>query len=99
MEVMAGKVFSKGGAEGYQMIGVLPGVLEKNPKGLGITMKFSDGDAGRRATSALTVAILSALGFEKEMQSEAFAKFNAPVLHNSRGLEIGEIKVNQTINL
>ncbi|HPX65254.1 MAG TPA: asparaginase [Anaerolineaceae bacterium] len=99
MEVMAGKVFSKGGAEGYQMIGVLPGVLEKYPKGLGITMKFSDGDAGRRATSALTVAILSALGFEKEMQSEAFAKFNAPVLHNSRGLEIGEIKVNQTINL
>ena len=99
MEVMAGKVFSKGGAEGYQMIGVMPDVLEKYPKGLGITMKFSDGDAGRRATSALVVAILSALGFEKEMQSEAFAKFNAPVLHNSRGLEIGEIKVNQAIKL
>lgn len=99
MEVMAGKVFSKGGAEGYQMIGVMPGVLERYPKGIGITMKFSDGDSSRRATSALTVAILSALGFEKEMQSEAFARFNTPILHNWRGIEIGEIKVNQTINL
>ncbi len=99
MEVMAGKVFSKGGAEGYQMIGVMPNVLAKYPKGLGIVMKFSDGDSSRRATSALTVALLSALGFEEEMQLEAFKKFNAPILHNSRGLEIGEIKVTQAVNL
>lgn len=97
MEIMAGKAFSKGGAEGYQMIGIMPGVLADFPKGVGITMKFSDGDPTRRATAALTVAILSALGFEKEMQSEAFARFNVPILHNWRGLEIGELRINTPI--
>lgn len=97
MEVMNGKLVSKGGAEGYQMIAVMPGVLPDYPKGIGITMKFSDGDPNRRATYALTVAILNTLGFEEEVNSEAFARFNAPVLRNSRGLEIGEIKVLQDI--
>lgn len=97
MEVMEGKVVSKGGAEGYQMIGVMPGVLPDFPYGLGITMKFSDGDPNRRATYAMTVAILSALGFEEQMQSEAFAGFNTPVLHNWRGLEIGETFISEPV--
>lgn len=97
MEVMEGKVTSKGGAEGYQMIGVMPGVSADYPKGLGITIKFADGDPNRRATYALTVAILNALSFEKEMQSEAFARFNTPVLHNWRGLEIGETLIAEPV--
>ena len=97
MEVMDGKVTAKGGAEGYQMIGVMPGVLPGFERGLGITMKFADGDPNRRATYALTVAILSALGFEKEMQSEAFARFNTLVLHNWRGLEIGETFISEPV--
>lgn len=97
MEVMDGKVVSKGGAEGYQMIGVMPGASSVSPLGLGITMKFADGDPNRRATYAMTVAILSALGFEKEMQSEAFERFNTPVLHNWRGLEIGETIISEPV--
>lgn len=97
MKTMAGKAVVKGGAEGYQMIGLLPDALHPGSKGVGIAFKISDGDASRRATYSLAVALLSALGFEKEMQSEPFAEFNTPVLRNWRGLEIGEIRGCQPI--
>ncbi|HSN94129.1 MAG TPA: asparaginase [Anaerolineaceae bacterium] len=92
MEVMQGKVISKGGAEGYQMIGIMPGALHPRSRGIGIAFKFSDGDPNRRATHCLTVALMKAFGFEKEMESEAFKEFSDPVLRNWRGLEVGEIR-------
>lgn len=97
MEVMAGKAVVKGGAEGYQMIGLMPDAIHPGSKGIGIAFKFSDGDPSRRATYRLTIALLSALGFEKEMQSDAFAEFNTPTLKNWRGLEVGEIRVSRPI--
>jgi L-asparaginase II len=39
-----GRVISKGGAEGYHILGVLPGVLAPGSPGLGIALKISDGD-------------------------------------------------------
>jgi L-asparaginase II len=92
MEVMQGKVICKGGAEGYQMIGILPGALHPHSRGIGIAFKFSDGDPTRRATHCLTTALMKAFGFEKEMGSEVFREFSDPILRNWRGLEIGEIR-------
>lgn len=99
MEVMEGKAVVKGGAEGYQVIGLLPGAVAPGSKGIGIAFKFSDGDPDRRATNALVVAILRALGFEAEMASEAFAAHANPVLRNWRGLEIGMISTANPIRI
>lgn len=97
MQVMSGKVIAKGGAEGYQLIGVMPGAIAENSKGIGIAFKIADGDPSRRATQRVVVEMLKALGFEAEMASEAFASFNQPILRNFRGIEIGNIRLARPI--
>lgn len=97
MQVMSGKVIAKGGAEGYQLIGVMPGAIAENSKGIGIAFKIADGDPSRRATQRIVVEILTALGFEAEMASEVFASFNQPILRNFRGIEIGNIRLARPI--
>lgn len=97
MQVMNGKVIAKGGAEGYQLIGVMPGAIAENSKGIGIAFKIADGDPSRRATQRIVVEMLTALGFEAEMASEAFASFNQPILRNFRGIEIGNIRLARPI--
>lgn len=97
MQVMSGKVIAKGGAEGYQLIGVMPGAIAENSKGIGIAFKIADGDPSRRATQRIVVEMLTALGFEAEMASEAFASFNQPILRNFRGIEIGNIRLARPI--
>ena len=62
-------------------------------------LKISDGDPNRRATYATLVGLLKALGFGKEMESEAFRNFNTPILKNWRGLEIGEIRTARPIEI
>lgn len=44
MEVGGGKILVKGGAEGVQGIGLLPGALRPDSPGIGIVLKVSDGD-------------------------------------------------------
>lgn len=97
MQVMSGKVIAKGGAEGYQLIGVMPGAIAENSKGIGIAFKIADGDPSRRATQRIVVEMLTALGFEAEMASEVFASFNQPILRNFRGIEIGNIRLARPI--
>lgn len=46
MRALNGKVVCKGGAEGYQAMGVLPGAIGPGSPALGITFKVSDGDLG-----------------------------------------------------
>ncbi len=48
--IQAGKNrwIAKIGAEGYQIVGVLPGVLSPESPGIGIAIKTSDGDLNRR---------------------------------------------------
>lgn len=99
MSVMQGKAVVKGGAEGYQMISLMPGACGKGSPGIGVAIKISDGDPNRRATYALVVALLKAFGFEAEMASDSFRNFNAPVLRNWRGLEIGEIRIAKPIEI
>ena len=99
MHVMQGKAAVKGGAEGYQMISLMPGACGKGSPGIGVAIKISDGDPNRRATYALVVGLLKALGFEEEMASEAFKPFNNPILRNWRGIEIGEIRTSRAIEI
>jgi len=97
MQVMNGKVIAKGGAEGYQLVGILPGAIAENSKGIGIAFKIADGDPSRRATQRIVVEMLKAFGFETEMASEAYASFNQPILRNFRGIEIGKTRLARPI--
>ena len=99
MDVMRGKTAVKGGAEGYQMLSLMPEACGKGSPGIGVAIKISDGDPNRRATYALVVGLLKALGFGEEMESEAFRNFNTPILKNWRGLEIGEIRTARPIEI
>ena len=84
MKVGEGKLVTKRGAEGFQIVGVIPGVLSPDSPGLGIAFKVSDGDASRmaddlttsnRVRPAVTVEILRQLGVLSSKQEQALAGF------------------------
>jgi L-asparaginase II len=92
MVVGEGKVVSKGGAEGYQAIGVQAGALGPGSPALGITYKVIDGDTQGRARPVIGVAVLQQLGVLDEAQVQKLKKFAPRPIYNWRKLEIGEIR-------
>jgi len=91
MEAAGGKLISKGGAEGYQIIGILPGVNDR-ARGLGVAIKISDGDPRGRARSCVSLSILDALGvLDREDLSQLSAYGNVPV-KNWRQRNVGEVR-------
>jgi L-asparaginase II len=100
MRVGEGQIVCKRGAEGYQIIGLLPGVLTPDSPGIGIALKVSDGDASRtsldlihapRVRPAVTLEILRQLGALSSKQEQALASFG-PVkpVKNHRGIITGQ---------
>jgi L-asparaginase II len=100
MRAGEGKFVCKRGAEGYQIIGLLPGVLGENSHGVGIAFKVSDGDASRkdmnlessvRVRPAVTLEILRQLGALSTKQRQALGRFG-PVksIQNHRGIVTGQ---------
>ena len=100
MRTGRGNIVCKRGAEGYQAIGLLPGVLRPDSPGVGITFKVSDGDLLfrtinveplNRVRPAVTLAILRQLGALSEEQMQELVEFG-PVLplKNHRGIATGE---------
>jgi len=101
MQTTRGKVVSKGGAEGYQALGLLPGALGPDSPAMGITFKISDGDllSHTRGTSdargqirpAVTLEILRQLGVLKEEELAALAGYGPKFsIYNWRKLLVGE---------
>jgi L-asparaginase II len=98
MKAGAGKIITKRGAEGFQIIGLMPGVYGRN--GVGIAFKVTDGDASRmnedletstRVRPAVTLEILRQLNALNEAQLKSLAKFGpTKQLKNYRGLVTGE---------
>jgi L-asparaginase II len=99
MEVGEGRIVAKGGAEGYQGLGVLrwrkplPGALGPGSTALGIAIKISDGDLKGRARPAVSLKVLLQLGALSAAQVEALAEFGpiSPV-YNWRKLVVGEAR-------
>ncbi len=91
MTTAAGKVFSKGGAEGYQIIGVKPDILKPGSPGLGIAIKIADGDALGRARAFVSLLLLKALGVLSDQDLEALAFKEKALVKNWRGLEVGKL--------
>jgi L-asparaginase II len=92
MQVGAGKIVSKGGAEGYQALGLLPGGRGPGSPALGITFKIADGDITGRARALASVEILRQLEALSDEQVMALAAFGARLLRNWRLLPVGEIR-------
>ena len=100
MEVCARRIISKGGAEGYQALGIMPGALGAESPGIGIVFKVSDGDLPvrnadglfrNRVRPAMALEILKQLGYASESELEALAEFG-PVrpVTNARKITVGE---------
>ena len=99
MKAGEGMIVCKRGAEGFQIIGLLPGALGKDSPGIGIAFKVSDGDASHkdmklesssRVRPAVTLEILRQLGALSSKQEQALGRFG-PVksIQNHRGIVTG----------
>ena len=100
MKVGEGRIVCKRGAEGYQILGLLPGALSSKSPGIGIALKISDGDASsmgsnlesrNRVRPAVAIEILRQLGAISLKQEQALAGFGPqkPVT-NLRGIVTGQ---------
>ena len=100
MRTGKGRIVCKRGAEGFQAIGLQPGMLGVNSPGIGITIKVSDGDLLfrtlqieplNRVRPAVTLEILRQIGAIDETDLKDLAEFG-PVLpiKNHRGIVTGE---------
>lgn len=101
MQVMGGRLAAKVGAEGFQGMVLLPGVLYAGSPALGITFKITDGDlkshthpvgdARGQARPAVAVEILRQLGALGPDELLALVEYG-PVfpITNWRGLQTGQ---------
>jgi L-asparaginase II len=91
IRVGGGKLFVKGGAEGYLGIGIMPGVRNPHSPGLGIVLKISDGDGQKRARPAVSLEILKQLKLLSVPQLEELSSFGpGTMIRNRRELVVGE---------
>jgi L-asparaginase II len=98
MNVGEGRVLTKRGAEGYQILGVIPRATAE--RGIGIAFKVIDGDAAHmddalesasRVRPAVALEILRQLGIMNESQIKSLAKFGPEkTLTNYAGLVTGK---------
>ncbi|MFY9365044.1 MAG: asparaginase, partial [Brevefilum fermentans] len=92
MSVGAGKLFAKGGAEGYQIIGVMPGVIAEEAPGIGIAIKISDGDNRSRGRSSVALTLLKAMGVLSQTEIENLGAYGNIPIKNWRDIQIGEVR-------
>ncbi|MCJ7696664.1 MAG: asparaginase [Anaerolineaceae bacterium] len=91
MEALGNSVISKSGAEGYQIIGIMPGAFGQGSPALGIAIKMSDGDQGQRAVSAITIYILKSMGLLAEDKLKLLEPFDLRDLYNWRKIPVGKM--------
>ena len=92
MQVGAGKIVVKRGAEGYQSIGLLPGAFEPESPALGIVFKIADGDPLERARPLVGIEILRQLGALSAGQIQALSEFYTRPIYNWSKLVAGELR-------
>jgi L-asparaginase II len=103
MEVGKGRILSKAGAEGFQVLGLLPGALGADSPALGIAIKISDGDLGAHsraqgdphghARPAIALEVLHQLGALSANEMSLLSGYGpAFVIQNWRKIEVGEAR-------
>ena len=102
MKAGEGKIVCKRGAEGFQIVGLLPGAIKNGSPGIGIAFKVVDGDASQRDVNlhmsnrvrpAVALEILRQLRALSPKQEQALAGFG-PVkpIKNHRGIITGQLR-------
>ena len=90
MKAGNGRILCKGGAEGFQALGLLPGALGPDSPGIGIAIKISDGDPTDRARNGVALSILKSLGVLNDEQLSQMAAYGPQIeLENFRKLKVG----------
>lgn len=84
MEVTAGRVLAKVGAEGVYGAASREG-------GIGIALKARDG--ARRGAEVALVGVLEALDLLRPGEAEALEAWGRPAIRNTRGERVGEVRV------
>ncbi len=95
MRIADGRVVSKGGAEGFQGVGVLP---RAGRPALGLALKVEDG-LGDRARGLATVEALRQLHVLDENDLRSLVRYGRRPLHNWRGVPVGELRPLLTLRL
>jgi L-asparaginase II len=91
MEVGGGRFLAKGGAEGYQGMGILPGVLYPGSPGIGIALKIADGDLRGKIRAAVAMEILNQMGVLSPDDLQALQEFGPTFpIYNWRQIKVGE---------
>jgi len=101
METTRGRLICKGGAEGYQVVGILPGAISPASPALGMALKISDGDlkghsrpAGDPlgyARPAVILEVLRQIGALSSAELDTLAAFGPGFqIKNWRGLIVGK---------
>lgn len=90
MQKAHGNILSKGGAEGYQAIGLRAGAMGSGSPATGIALKISDGDGRGWISHAVCLEILRQLGILSASQLEQLADLGpGRKITNWRGLGVG----------
>jgi L-asparaginase II len=108
MQTGKGQIICKRGAEGFQAIGLRPGVLGPGAPGIGITFKVSDGDLLfrklnieplNRVRPAVSLEILAQIGALSIAQMKELAEFGPTLpIKNHRGIVVGESRPAFTLH-
>jgi len=91
MEAAGDRLVCKGGAEGFQGVGIKPDALYAGSPALGIAVKIADGDTGHRATAAVVVELLRQIGVLTDLEALKIFPEEKRKIRNSRGLTVGEL--------
>jgi L-asparaginase II len=100
MRAGQGQLMSKGGAEGFQGIGIFPGVLGPDGPAYGLAIKIADGSHVHRSVSIIALSVLHQIGlrFDKKDQDQELEPFQTYRVHNHRGLDVGEVRASFQLN-
>ncbi len=91
MQAGQGRIVSKGGAEGYQGIGLMPGALGPGSPALGIAFKIADGDSRQQVVAAVAVEVLRQLGALSSVDLDSLSRFGPHAERvNWRKILVGE---------
>jgi L-asparaginase II len=90
MRVTQGRMVSKGGAEAFQGIGLMPGALGPGSPGIGIALKIADGDNRQLVRVAVSLEVLRQMNALNSAEQAALSD-SGPCLprHNWRKVEVG----------
>lgn len=89
MRALPGRIVSKVGAEGVQLIGIPP--TADYPRGRGVAIKIEDGDI-RRARDPVVIEVLRQLGVLDEEALSKLQDYRQATLRNHRDLVVGEVR-------